>query len=86
MLLADETKVEVNCKSELWGALEDKSYRLSRIKLEYMECNFSKTRNKNGVKIEDHEVSKSDHFWYLGSIIHEEWEIEEDVIHRIRAC
>lgn len=35
-----------------------------------MECGFAIVRDKSYVKIEDHEVSQSNHFRYLGSIIH----------------
>lgn len=40
----------------------------------YMEHSFNKITNKDEgeMKIKDHEVSKSDHFWYLGLIIHNE--------------
>lgn len=38
-----------------------------------------------GVVITDHEVSNSDHFWCLKSIIHEEVEIEDGAIDTIKA-
>ena len=52
-----------------------------------MECSFSKIKNKDEgrVTIEDHEILKTNQFWYLGSIIHKEGEIKEDIIHRIKA-
>ena len=59
-----------------------------------MECKFSKSRNKDkgAVQLDDEEILKSESFWYLGSIIflflgsiiHKDGEIEEDVNHRIR--
>lgn len=52
-------------------ALESKDFRLSKIEMDYMECNFNKIRNRDGrVKIKDHEISKSDNFWYLKLIIY----------------
>lgn len=33
-----------------------------------------------------HKVIKNDHFSYLGLIIHKEREIENDVVHWIKAC
>ena len=59
-----------------------------------MECKFSKSRNKDKgvVQLDDKEILKSESFWYLGSIIflflgsiiHKDGEIEEDVNYRIR--
>lgn len=86
-VLVDETQVGVNCKSELWrNALKYKVFRLSRAKTEYSECDFGKIKNRNegGAKIEDHEVSKCDHLWNSGLIIHEKGVIKENVIHRIK--
>jgi len=51
-----------------------------------MEWSLSKTRNRDEVRVElmHHEVSKNDHFWYLGSTIHKKGIVEKDVIHRIK--
>lgn len=48
-----------------------------------MHFNKIWNNDEGGVKIEDYEVSKSDHFRYLGWIIHKEWETKKDVIYRI---
>lgn len=37
------------------------------------------------IRIEDQGVPRTDRFKYLGSIIQKEGEIEDDVIHRIKA-
>ena len=37
------------------------------------------------VKLDGPEILKSESFWYLGSIIHRDGEIEEDVNHKISA-
>jgi hypothetical protein len=51
-----------------------------------MHCNFSNNRNikEEPVKINDKEIHQNDNFRYLGSIIHENGKIEEDVEHRIK--
>jgi hypothetical protein len=47
---------------------------------------FSTRRNKEErVVIDGQEISKSEYFRYLGSIIHWDREIKEDVNHKIRA-
>ena len=50
-----------------------------------MECKFSKSRNKDkgAIRLDGQEVPKSESFWYLGSIIYKDEDIEEDVNHRI---
>ena len=47
-----------------------------------MECNLSKKQgmNKGVVNIEGQEISNSEQFWYLGSILHVEGDICADVI------
>jgi len=43
IVLVDKTRVRVNTKLELWRqTLESRCFRLSRAKIEYMECKFSK--------------------------------------------
>ena len=72
-ILMDGIKVGANCKLKLWkNTLESMDFRLSRNNMGYMECSFSKIRNKDegGVKIEDHEILKSVQFWYLELIIY----------------
>ncbi|GMP54225.1 hypothetical protein CsSME_00019454 [Camellia sinensis var. sinensis] len=52
----DETRERFNTKLETWiEALESKGFRISRIKIEYTECNFSNSNNgsRGEVKIED---------------------------------
>ena len=52
-----------------------------------MECKFSKNRNGNTgvVRLNGQEIPKGDNFRQIGSIIHKNCEIEEDVNHKIRA-
>ena len=65
IVLVVETKVEVNAKLEFWReALESKGLKISRNKTEYMECNSSKTqdRNEGVVSIKGQEIPKSGQF------------------------
>ena len=87
IVLVDETRIRVNTKLKIWqDTLESKSFRLSWTKIEYMECKFSKGRNTNKelVILNGQEILKSESFRYLGSIIHRDGEIKEDVNHRIK--
>ena len=46
IILIGETKEEVNKKLELWRqTLEARGFRLSRWKIEYIECTFRKRMN-----------------------------------------
>ena len=78
----------LNVKLELWrGVLKSKGFRISRTKTKYMECKFSQNRSRNVgvVRNDNQEIPRSDHFCYLGSIMHKEGDIVDDVAHRIRA-
>ena len=92
MLFVDDMKEElrdsVNAKLERWReALESKGFKISRTKAEYMDCDFSGhiERVETTMRIEDHEIPQSDSFRYLGSIMSEDQEIDEDVEHKIKA-
>jgi hypothetical protein len=66
--------------------LEAKCFRLSRSKTEYMKCDFSATTEQEGdVRLDGQVVSKKDTFHYLGSMLHKNGDIDEDVSHRIKA-
>ncbi|KAF3664593.1 hypothetical protein FXO38_10048 [Capsicum annuum] len=58
---------------------------MSRTKTEYLECKFNDLRKEDGVvvKMDSQVVCKRNNFKYLGSIIQENREIDEDVSHRI---
>ncbi|KAK9082943.1 hypothetical protein Scep_029414 [Stephania cephalantha] len=88
IVLVDETKDGVNRKLELLrNTLESKGFKLSRMKTEYMHCEFRNTRHRDDgvVKLGEIEVPKVNHFRYLGSIIQNDGNIENDVTHRIQA-
>lgn len=58
--LADETRHGVSIKLEIWrDGLESTGFRLSRSKIEYMKCELSKMKNKNGVvELDGQEIPK----------------------------
>ncbi|PVH32444.1 hypothetical protein PAHAL_9G397800 [Panicum hallii] len=87
VVLVDESRVGVNMKLELWRhTLESRGFRLSRTKTEYMMCDFSPTRHEDGdVSLEGQVVAKKYTFWYLGSMLQKDGDIDEDVRHRISA-
>ena len=51
-----------------------------------MECKFnvSKSSHREGVKIQNQDIPKSEKFWYLSSIFSNDGEIVDDIIHRIQ--
>jgi len=71
---------------ERWRhSLKSRRFRLSRLKIEYLRCEFS------GVEGGDREVTMGgvviptvEKFKYLGSIIEEKGDINEDINHCIR--
>jgi hypothetical protein len=87
VMLIDESRIEVNQKLELWRQiLESKGFKLSRIKIEYMRCQFSgENSDDEDVSLDGRVVPMNDTFRYLGSMLQREGEIDEDVSHRIRA-
>ena len=64
--------------------MESQGFKISRTKSEYMECNFNSRRvdPEVSVKIEGQAIRKNSNFRYLGSIIQDNGEIQEDVTHR----
>jgi hypothetical protein len=66
--------------------LEAKGFRLSRSKTEYMKCDFSATtQEEGGVRLDGQVVPKKDIFRYLGSMLQNIGDIDEDVSYRIKA-
>jgi hypothetical protein len=65
--------------------LEEKGFRLSRSKTEYMQCDFSATTQEEGdVRLDGQVVPKKDTFRYLGSMLQKDGDIDEDLSHRIK--
>ncbi|KAG2582613.1 hypothetical protein PVAP13_6KG188412 [Panicum virgatum] len=87
VVLVDESRAGVNRKLALWRrTLESKGFRLCRTKTEYMMCNFSATRYEGGdISLDGQVAVQKDTFWYLGSVLQKDGNIDEDVRHRISA-
>ncbi|PHT57287.1 hypothetical protein CQW23_05773 [Capsicum baccatum] len=88
VVLIDETRGCVNEKLEVWRQiLESKGFRLSRSKMEYMECKYSDLKQEDEVvvRLDSQDVCKRDSLKYLGSMIQGNDEIDEDVSERIGA-
>ena len=82
IVLINEIREGVNTKSERWrGAVEVKGFRLSRSKIEYLYCRFRAGEDGvvDEVAIEGAVVPRVERFRYLGSIIQENGEIDEDI-------
>ena len=87
VLLVNESITGLNRKLELWrNTLESKGFRLSRIKTEYIMCEFSVTGQEKGdVSLEGQVVTKKDSFRNPGSMLQKYGDIDEDVWRRIVA-
>jgi len=86
IILVDEIRKGVNGKSEQWRHIvESRGFRISRSKAEYLHCCFSGREDARGeVTIEGIQIPKVKKFKYLGSIIHHEGDIDEDISNRIK--
>ncbi|XP_060191168.1 uncharacterized protein LOC132620753 [Lycium barbarum] len=88
IVLLDETRSGVNSKLEDWRqTLESKGFKLSRTKTEYLECKFSGVPQEADVEVKfgTQVIQKKGSFKYLGSILQENGDIDDDVTHRIGA-
>ena len=87
IVLIDETRGGLNGKLERWRhSLESRAFRLSRSKTEYLRCEFSGVERDGGeVTMGGVIVPRAEKFKYLGSIVEERGDIDEDISHRIRA-
>ena len=80
-VLVNETRCGVNAKLEIWiHTLESIGFQLVRTKID-----FSKSIKRDVVRLDGQKILKSGSFWYLGSIIHKDGEIEDYGNHRISA-
>jgi len=65
--------------------LKARGFRLSRSKTEYLHCCFSEMREEGGeVTLDGRQISKVDKFKYLGSIIQQNGDVDEDINQCIR--
>ncbi|XP_015162155.1 uncharacterized protein [Solanum tuberosum] len=89
IVLIDETRDRVNARLEVWRqTLESKGFRLSRTKTEYLGCKFSDALDEADVdvRLATQIIPKKESFKYLGSVIQESGDIDDDVTHRIGAA
>ena len=87
IVLINKTRDGLNAKLERWRhSLESKGFRLSRSKTEYLRCGFSGVERDDGeVTMGGVVVPRVEKFKYLGTIVEERGDIDEDISHRIRA-
>jgi len=88
IVLVDETKDGVNVKLEQWRQrLESRGFKLSRSKTEYLVCRFGTQRGTSNevVSLDGKDLTMSECFKYLGSIIQKNGDIDQDVTHRIKS-
>ena len=87
IVLIDETRERVNTKLERWrDTLDAKGFKLSRSKIESLHCRFSAGERDiaNKVTIRGVIIPRVERLKYLGSIIQENGEIDEDINQRIK--
>lgn len=75
VIFVDKSRESVNLKLERWrNTLEDKGFKLSVVKMKYLNCNSSdKTyRNEKGLSIDDIEIGRSRTPYYVNSILQDE--------------
>ncbi|KAE8663451.1 hypothetical protein F3Y22_tig00112968pilonHSYRG00020 [Hibiscus syriacus] len=88
IVLIAETKFELNSRLATWKtALEEKGLRINIGKTEYLCSNFSGNQNGEDLEvcIEGHVLPSKYCFKYLGSMIHKDGGVDDDVSHRIKA-
>jgi len=86
IVLIDEIRQGVNDKLARWRhSLESRGFRVSRSKTEYLHCCFSgRVEARGEVTLDERPIPKVDKFKYLGSIIQQNWDIDEDISHHIK--
>ena len=86
IVLIDEIREEVNGKLERWRhTLESRGFRASRSKAEYLHCCFNGRKDERGeVTVDGLTIPKVENFKYLGSIIQQKGDIDDDINQRIK--
>ena len=86
IVFIDKTRGGLNEKLERWRhSLESRGFRLSKSKNEYLRCGFSGEEGGGGeVTMGGVVMPRVEKLKYLGSIIEEGGDIDEDINHRIR--
>ena len=86
IVLIDETREGVNSKLERWRhTLESRGFRVSRSKTKNLHCCFSGREGEGGdITIDGVPIPKVKKFRYLGSIVQQNGDIDEDINQRIK--
>jgi len=86
IVLIDESRQGVNDKLGRWRhALESRGFRVNRSKTEYLHCCFSGRVDVGGeVNLDGRPIPKADKFKYLGLIIQQNGDVDEDINQRIK--
>ena len=86
IVLIDKTSAGLSSELEQWRhTLESKGFIVSRSKTEYLKCEFSGVVGSGEVvTMGGVAIPRVEKFKYLGSIIEQNIDINEDINHRIR--
>ena len=86
IILINENRDILKIKLKQWRyTLESKEFRLSRSKTKYLKCGFSgEEAGGEEVTMGGVAIPRAKKFKYLGSIIEEKGDIDEDINQRIR--
>jgi len=86
IVLIGETKGGLNDTFEQWRqTLESRGFRLSRSKTEYLKCEFSGVGGDEGeITMVGAVIPRVQKFKYLGSILEDNRDIDDDINYRIR--
>jgi hypothetical protein len=85
VILIAESKAEIEERLEkVRAALEGSGLMLSREKTEYMKCNWKDKVDNESVHLGDRELRKVTQFKYLGALVQDDGNIDEDVANRIK--
>ena len=86
IILIDQIRDRLNSNLEQWRhILKSKEFKLSRSMIEYL--NFRSRGVEQGsedVTMGEVAIARAEKFRYLGSIIGEKWDVDEDINHHIR--
>jgi hypothetical protein len=82
----DESRTGVDQKLKLWRRTlkEKKVLGLVDLKTECMKCDFSATTQEEDVRLDGSVVPKKDTSRYLGSMLQDDNDIDEDFSHKIK--
>jgi len=78
-----KTKPELRRKLSRWKtALEEKSFKISRTKTEYLQ--FNDYEDLEDIKMDEEIIKKVQVFMYLGTHVSEDGELDVEISHRIQ--